>query len=78
MIADETGSDTETMHKRMKEQFLPKMYFMLGDEKREIDKTTTLLSTDQMEAYLMRVRVWAAEFLNVTIPLPNENLQEPI
>lgn len=71
-IADEVGSSPEDVHQQMKEQFLPRMFVTIGDQEREIDKTTTILSTSEMETYLLKIRQWAQEFLNCLIPLPNE------
>lgn len=72
LIADHTGDSPEATHRTLKEMFLPRMFVTVGDEEREADKTTTLLTTGQMEDYLMRVRVWAGQELGVVIPLPNE------
>ena len=74
MIADEIGTTPEDIHSQLKEKFLPRIFITVGDEERESPKTTTLLSTTQMEDYLMKVRQWAGEFLNLSIPLPGESL----
>lgn len=38
----------------------------------EILGTTTDMSTTDFEMYLTQVRVWAAEYLGATLPVPNE------
>lgn len=38
----------------------------------EMPGSTAKLSTFEFEAYLDRIRMWAAQFLNIYIPLPNE------
>ena len=38
----------------------------------EILGTTTEMSTYDFEMYLTQVRVWAAEYLGTTLPVPNE------
>ena len=45
-----------------------------GEELERV-KSTTELTTIEFEEYLEEIRQWAAEFLNVQIPLPNEELE---
>jgi len=73
-IADEIGLSAEDVHTQMKEKFLERMFVTVGDAEREIDKTTTLLTTSEIETYMLKIRQWAQEFLNCQIPLPNEPL----
>ncbi len=77
MIADETGDDPEKIHQELKEQFLPRMFVTIGDQEREENKTTTLLTTSQMEDYLSRIRAFVATHLNLSIPAPNESPLSP-
>jgi len=69
MISDETGASPEDVHQEMKRMFL-----RVGGEKIPITKSTTELSTIEFEDYVAKIRMWAASFLNLTIPLPNEIL----
>lgn len=69
MISDETGASPEDVHQEMKRMFL-----RVGGEKIPITKSTTELSTTEFEDYVSKIRMWAASFLNLTIPLPNEIL----
>jgi hypothetical protein len=40
----------------------------------KLSKSTTELSTIEWEEYMDQIRTFATEFLNITIPLPNETL----
>jgi hypothetical protein len=40
----------------------------------KLSKSTTELSTIQFEEYLDKIREFGLEFLNITIPLPNDTL----
>lgn len=72
LIAEETGHTTEELHEFLKSMFLPRTFIQVGKREREIVKSTTDLSTADMEGFLTRVRVFASQELNVFIPLPNE------
>lgn len=41
----------------------------------EVPGSTTRLTTFEFEAYLDRIRMWAAQFLGIVIPLPNESME---
>lgn len=73
MIADEVGDLPEATHEELKWLFLK--YEGLNKLSGETEwrvKSTTELSTVEMEEYLERCRVWAYEFLGLIIPLPNQ------
>lgn len=72
MIADFTGHDTEEVHEYCKMKFLPRHSVTIANEECQVSKSTTRLTTDEIEEYLNRVRVFAANELSLTIPLPNE------
>ncbi len=72
IIADETGHSTEVIHDFMMSMFLPRSFITVGKAEQEVRKSTTELSTVEMEDYLMRIRVFAAQDLQCQIPLPNE------
>ena len=40
----------------------------------KLSKSTTELSTIEWETYMDQIRAFATEFLNITIPLPNDTL----
>ena len=44
-------------------------------ETEKIGKTTTALTTVQAEEYYEDCRRWIAEWLNITVPLPNEQTE---
>jgi hypothetical protein len=74
MIAAETGHTTEEVHEFMKGMFLPRSFITIGKKTEQLIKSTTTLSTLDMEEYLEHVRAFAATELNMTIPLPHESL----
>lgn len=72
MIALETGHSPEEIHEWCKDAFLPRSYVTIAGVEREIAKSTTDLTTTEFEAYLDRIRAFAAQELRMNIPLPNE------
>lgn len=67
MIADETGLTPDEAHEALKIKFLPKHHDLLPTV-----KSTTKLSTIEFQAYIAEITMWAAEFLQLIIPDPNE------
>lgn len=67
MIADETGSDQESVHHEMANMFLREH----GGTIPKV-KSTTKLSTIEFNEYIDNVIRWAASFLELYVPLPNE------
>lgn len=69
LIAETIGEyDEDEVHEMLKIKFLP-------IEKEGFPnscKSTTTLTTVEFEEYLSKIRMWASEFLNCYIPLPNE------
>src|SRR3990167_6512749 len=74
MIAAETGHTTEEIHEFFKSMFLPRSFITIGKTTEQLVKSSTPLSTTDMEDYLERIRAFAAAELNMVIPLPNEAL----
>lgn len=76
MISAESGHTTEEVHEYMKATFLPRHFIRLGDSRKEqqIGKSTTTLTTTEFEEYLQRIRAFAAQELNLVIPLPHETV----
>jgi hypothetical protein len=68
MISDSTGQSPESVHDAMRMMFLKVTY----DNGMESIRSTTKLSTCEMEEYLTNIRQWASEFLSLFIPLPGE------
>ena len=69
MIADETGNSTDDVHEEMKRMFLTTQ----TSGPIPMTKSTTKLTTVEFQAYFEKIIQWAAEFLNMYIPLPDEN-----
>lgn len=69
MISDETGSWPDDVHHDLKLLFL-----RIGGDKLPILRSTADLTPAEFEDYLSKIRMWAASFLNLIIPLPNEVL----
>jgi hypothetical protein len=67
LISETTGFTPDETHDAMRLMFLL-------DRSKDIPtlKSTTQLTTTDMELYLENIRQWAAEHLNCVIPLPNE------
>lgn len=67
LMSKDTGYTADEIHQIMAEMFL-------GYEKngKRFVRSTTTLSTVEMEDYLEKVRRFAATDLNIFIPLPNE------
>lgn len=73
---DKIGS-SEQVHELLKYLFCKKIEVFNEDtgEVLELPATTTQLSTTEMMEYLEDIKKWAAEFLGVYIPDPNEQLE---
>lgn len=67
LLSKELGYDKDEMHEILKYKFLQSNAMGMP-----YVKSTTKLSTGEFEEYLEKIRRWAAEFLNINIPLPNE------
>lgn len=67
----------EMVHGFLKDKFLHNGIEIANaqGEVEQLPPSTTRLSTIEQEEYHEDIRRWAAEFLNVVIPLPNEQLE---
>ena len=72
MIGNELGYDREEMHKALAGKFLGYDEVKIGDEKILVPKSTKDLSTVEFNEYYAKIQRWAATFLNMNIPDPNE------
>ena len=68
MLAEYFGYSPEEMHTALRFKFLNR----LESGKPVTARSTTDLSTSEMEDYLSRIRIWAATEYSVNIPEPNE------
>ena len=72
-VASYIGESREETHQLLKAQFLPGRDIELLDGKRlQMPASTTRLSVEEFAAYIDRVKVWAAQFLGLSIPEPGE------
>lgn len=67
ILSDELGYFPEQIH-----DLLRNMFLLVDGAKYPIARSTTNLSTVEMEDYLSKIRIWAASELNCQIPLPNQ------
>jgi hypothetical protein len=72
MLCEETGVDNkEAMHTALKIRFLSEVDAKSG---LMIVKSYSSLETAEAEEYHAKVKRWAAEFLNLAIPDPNQSI----
>lgn len=75
-VNPDSNEDTELVHEYLKRRFLePIRVADANGEVHELGYTTTQLSTSQMMDYIAQVQQFAAEFLNINIPEPGEQVQ---
>lgn len=67
LLSKELGYDQDEMHEILKYKFLQSHAMGMP-----YVKSTTKLSTGEFEDYLSKIKRWAAEFLHIVIPDPNE------
>lgn len=68
-IAAHIGESAEETHELLKQKFLPKRSIEILDGRQlEMPPSTRLLSVEDFAAYIERVRVWAAQWLGLSIP----------
>ena len=72
ILADELGYSPEDVHFALRMRFLAPPEGQKGKESLVLPKSTTALSTKEFEGYQEEIRRWAAEFLGISIPDPNE------
>lgn len=70
-ISEEIGYEPEQVHELMKFKFL-KIEILVKGNPETVIRSTTELSTEEFNQYVERIVRWAAEFLGLVIPDPNE------
>lgn len=75
-LVDETGYTKEECHQLMGRMFLRYDKELPNGTVESFVRSTTTLSTMEMEEYLERIRVFALTELGTYIPLPNEIVYE--
>ena len=71
-ISNETGFTDEEVHELLKFKFLQTSKVSKQGSMETFIQSTTELDTLEAEEYLDKIRIWALNFLNLPIPLPNE------
>jgi len=79
IIFKETWNDTEYLHSQFKNQFLTFEKEVMNEKtwellKYKIQKSTSELTIKEMEEYLSKIRIFSQDFLQIKLPLPNDNL----
>ena len=67
LISEEIGENKNVVHEQLKVKFL----YDLSGELPKV-RSTSDLTTVEEEEYHSEIRMWASEFLNIYLPLPNE------
>ena len=77
MLSDELWYEVDEVHELMKERFLTKIEKLKSDKRVKLKRTksTSELTTQEFEEYLENIRVFASKYLNIIIPLPNQNYE---
>ena len=70
LLSNHTGYTSEEIHEICKYKFL-RAHYEVGEEKYDVGKSTTKLSTTEFEEYAENIRRWGAT-LGVVIPEPNQ------
>jgi hypothetical protein len=73
MIAEAVGEDKEAVHEELKQMFLKDR-----SKAFPVTRSTESLTTVEREEYHEKIRRWAASFLGLYLPLPNEVDMESI
>ena len=77
MLSDELWYEVDEVHELMKERFLTKIEKLKSEKRVKLKRTksTSELTTKDFEDYLENIRVFASKYLNIIIPLPNQNYE---
>lgn len=66
--------DNETVHEMLKAEFNYEI-LVIGDREMRKPKSTAKLETKEFSDFMEKVRMWAAKFLELYIPDPNEAIE---
>jgi hypothetical protein len=69
-----TWVSDEDVHELMKLKFNYEHIVGEGGEVMELPKSTATLTKTQFAEYVEKIRMWAADFLGINIPGPNQSL----
>jgi hypothetical protein len=70
IISDAIGDDNDTVHDALRLKFLEVKLSKIDN--RAIASSTTKLNTKEMSDYLNKIEAWAQQFLNITLPTPDD------
>jgi len=76
MMCSESGYTASELHEILKGEILGYKEIEFNDRKHLIPKSTTKLTTSEMEDYLEHCRRIGAEHYDILIPLPNECIDD--
>ena len=73
MIANEIGESHDETHALLKEKFIPRRRIeLLSGKFLEMPPSTRDFTVEQYMKHIDAVKVWAAQFLGLSIPDPHE------
>ena len=77
LIADHVGDDAQSIHEEMKLRFIPKRVERVNVETGEVEGllipgSSSKLTTQEFSEYVEKIQRWAAEWLSLVIPDPNQ------
>lgn len=70
LIANGVGEDKDSIHAAMGRMFLPCRLSRI--DKTPVAISTTSLSTKEMSEYMEKMQAWALQYLNMTLPTPED------
>lgn len=69
MVAGYIGESRDDTHELLKQRFLPpRRIELLDGQFLEVPPTTRTLNVEQFTQYIEQIKVWAAQFLGLSIP----------
>jgi len=71
ILSDELGYEPDEVHEILKQKFNPQN-LKIQDQEIVIGGSTTKMSTIDFMAYVEQIQRWAASYLHISIPSPNE------
>ena len=81
MIETDTGNDKDDLHAYFKEKYLRSQLILKAEKMANVKlmdytRSTTKLTTLEMEDYLEKIRVFASRELGCFLPLPGETIHD--
>ena len=76
MLETDTGNDKDDLHDYFKQRFLISHSSLSFISDFQFTKSTTKLTTLEMEDYLEKIRVFASRELGCFLPLPGETIHD--